>query len=177
MRNLLGFLSGLIFGLGLIVSGMANPAKVLNFLDLAGHWDPSLGFVMGGAVVVTFLGYRLAWQQGAPILAPDFDVPTSSRIDRPLILGAALGFLTYERRELESTITEQGALYARVLEDHANRTFNAVDLAMVAALEAAVSALIAPRADLGGSVAYKRYISGVVVADLLVECQQQEVQA
>ncbi|MEF9602286.1 MULTISPECIES: DUF6691 family protein [Paracoccus] len=90
MRNLLGFLSGLIFGLGLIVSGMANPAKVLNFLDLAGHWDPSLGFVMGGAVVVTFLGYRLAWQQGAPILAPDFDVPTSSRIDRPLILGAAL---------------------------------------------------------------------------------------
>ena len=59
MRNLLGFLSGLIFGLGLIVSGMANPAKVLNFLDLAGHWDPSLGFVMGGAVVVIAVRRRL----------------------------------------------------------------------------------------------------------------------
>ncbi|MFG6084139.1 DUF6691 family protein [Paracoccus litorisediminis] len=90
MRNLLGFLSGLIFGSGLIISGMANPAKVLNFLDLAGHWDPSLGFVMGGAVVVTYLGYRLVWRQGAPVLATGFDIPTSSRIDRPLILGAAL---------------------------------------------------------------------------------------
>ena len=82
MRNLLGFLSGLVFGLGLIVSGMANPAKVLNFLDLAGHWDPSLGFVMGGAVVVTYLGYRLAWRQGAPVLASGFDIPTSSIIGR-----------------------------------------------------------------------------------------------
>lgn len=90
MRIVLGFLSGLVFGLGLIISGMANPAKVLNFLDLAGSWDPSLAFVMGGAVLVTFIGYRLVWRRGTPLLASGFDIPTSSRIDRPLILGAAL---------------------------------------------------------------------------------------
>jgi uncharacterized membrane protein YedE/YeeE len=69
---------------------MANPAKVLNFLDLAGNWDPSLAFVMGGAVVVTFLGYRFAWRQEAPVLAGRFDIPSSTRIDRPLVVGAAL---------------------------------------------------------------------------------------
>ena len=90
MRNLSGFLSGLVFGLGLVISGMANPAKVLNFLDLAGAWDPSLAFVMGGAVVVAFLGYRLTWRQNAPVLSDSFDVPSSTRIDRPLIVGAAL---------------------------------------------------------------------------------------
>lgn len=90
MRNFFGFLSGLIFGLGLIISGMANPAKVLNFLDLAGNWDPSLAFVMGGAMAVTYLGYRLAWHQDAPLMAPRFDLPSSNRIDRPLVIGAAL---------------------------------------------------------------------------------------
>jgi uncharacterized membrane protein YedE/YeeE len=90
MRNLLGFLSGLVFGAGLLISGMVNPAKVLNFLDLAGAWDPSLAFVMGGAVVVTYLGYRLAWRRERPVLTDSFDVPSSTRIDRPLVVGAAL---------------------------------------------------------------------------------------
>lgn len=90
MRIALGFLSGLVFGLGLVISGMANPAKVLNFLDLAGSWDPSLAFVMGGASVTAFIGYRLVWRRPAPALEPTFDVPTNTRIDRPLITGAAL---------------------------------------------------------------------------------------
>ena len=59
MRNIIGFAAGLIFGLGLIVSGMANPAKVLNFLDILGPWDPSLAFVMGGASVTAFIGCLL----------------------------------------------------------------------------------------------------------------------
>ena len=90
MRALFGFLSGLVFGVGLVVSGMSDPAKVLNFLDVAGAWDPSLAFVMGGASVVAFLGYRLAWRRSEPLLMKRFDVPSSSRIDVPLLGGAAL---------------------------------------------------------------------------------------
>ncbi|WP_102106990.1 DUF6691 family protein [Oceaniglobus roseus] len=90
MRPILGFLAGLVFGLGLILSGMSNPAKVLNFLDIFGAWDPSLAFVMGGAVVTTFLGYRLAWRRPAPVLLPDFDIPRRGAIDTPLLAGAAL---------------------------------------------------------------------------------------
>lgn len=90
MRIALGFLSGLVFGLGLVLSGMADPAKVLNFLDLAGTWDPSLAFVMAGATVTAFIGYRLVWRRRAPVLEARFDLPANSRIDRPLILGAAL---------------------------------------------------------------------------------------
>ena len=86
MRHLLGFASGLLFGLGLVLSGMANPAKVLNFLDIVGPWDPSLGFVMGGALLVTFLGYRLTWRRSAPVLSDRFDLPSSTQIDRPLVL-------------------------------------------------------------------------------------------
>lgn len=90
MRLLLGFLSGLVFGLGLVISGMANPAKVLNFLDLAGSWDPSLAFVMAGASITAFLGYRLVWRRSAPVLEAAFTLPTQTRIDRSLIAGAAL---------------------------------------------------------------------------------------
>lgn len=90
MRVLWGFLAGLVFGLGLVISGMANPAKVLNFLDLAGAWDPSLALVMAGATVTTFVGYRLVWRRKAPLLAQGFALPTSHAIDRPLILGAVL---------------------------------------------------------------------------------------
>jgi uncharacterized membrane protein YedE/YeeE len=90
MRNLTGFLSGLVFGLGLVVSGMSNPAKVLNFLDIAGAWDPSLGFVMGGALATTFVGYRLVWRRPAPVLADRFHLPTATGVDRPLLLGAVL---------------------------------------------------------------------------------------
>ena len=83
-------LSGFIFGLGLVISGMSNPAKVLNFLDVTGSWDPSLAFVMAGAVFVTSIGYRLILRQKAPKFADAFAVPTRSDIDTPLIAGAAI---------------------------------------------------------------------------------------
>ncbi|WOI58154.1 DUF6691 family protein [Palleronia sp. LCG004] len=90
MRTLLGFLSGLVFGLGLVVSGMSDPAKVLNFLDLAGPWDPSLAFVMAGATITAFIGYRIVWRRPAPAFEPRFEIPGRVRIDTPLILGASL---------------------------------------------------------------------------------------
>ncbi len=90
MRIFFGLLSGLVFGIGLIVSGMADPAKVLNFLDLFGAWDPSLAFVMGGASLTAFVGYRLAWKQSTPMLLPKFDIPTASDIDGKLLTGAAV---------------------------------------------------------------------------------------
>lgn len=90
MGLLVNGIIGLIFGLGLVVSGMSNPAKVLNFLDLAGTWDPSLAFVMGGAVIVTFVGYRIVWQRKAPIFDTKFHVPTRTDIDKRLIVGPAL---------------------------------------------------------------------------------------
>ena len=90
MALLVQFLAGLIFGLGLIVSGMVDPAKVLNFLDLAGHWDPSLAFVMGGALVVTAIGYRLVLRRPRPLLADSFRLPASRRIDARVIVGPAI---------------------------------------------------------------------------------------
>lgn len=90
MRSAFGFLSGLVFGIGLIVSGMADPAKVMNFLDIFGSWDPSLAFVMGGATLTAFLGYRLVWRRRAPVLASSFDIPASIAIDRPLLVGATV---------------------------------------------------------------------------------------
>ncbi|KPB00966.1 DUF6691 family protein [Ahrensia marina] len=90
MRILFGFLSGLVFGIGLVISGMSNPAKVLNFLDVFGAWDPSLAFVMGGATLVTFIGYRVILQREHPVLLTDFQLPTSTAIDKPLLVGAAL---------------------------------------------------------------------------------------
>ncbi|MFN3208862.1 MAG: DUF6691 family protein [Roseovarius sp.] len=83
-------LTGLIFGAGITLSGMINPAKVLNFLDVAGSWDPSLAFVMGGAVAVTFVGYRLVWRRPAPLFSDRFRLPTATRIDRRLVGGSAL---------------------------------------------------------------------------------------
>jgi len=90
MRPLLGFAAGLLFGVGLVVAGMTDPAKVLNFLDVAGTWDPSLAFVMGGALVTTFLGYRLVWQREAPFAMPSFQLPQQHNVDAPLLTGAAL---------------------------------------------------------------------------------------
>ncbi|WP_316015852.1 DUF6691 family protein [Roseobacter sp. HKCCA0434] len=90
MRGLFGFAAGLVFGIGLIVSGMADPAKVLNFLDIFGSWDPSLAFVMGGASLTAFVGYRLVWIRPKPLLMPDFQIPDKTRIDRPLLTGAAI---------------------------------------------------------------------------------------
>jgi len=90
MRHLVGFLAGLLFGLGLLISGMANPAKVQNFLDLAGSFDPSLLFVMLGAVATTFLGYRFILRWPRPMLSARFFVPSTRNVDLHLILGAAL---------------------------------------------------------------------------------------
>lgn len=90
MRILTGLIAGLIFGLGLILSGMSNPAKVLNFLDILGPWDPSLAFVMGGASVTAFIGYRLIWKRSAPLLGAKFDLPTRDDVDAPLLAGSAL---------------------------------------------------------------------------------------
>ena len=81
MKSIFAALAGLIFGLGLVILGMANPAKVQNFLDIFGTWDPSLAFVMGGAVIVTFIGYRLVWRRDAPLFEGRFQVPTSATID------------------------------------------------------------------------------------------------
>lgn len=90
MRLIASYLIGLIFGIGISVSGMANPAKVLNFFDVAGTWDPSLIFVMGGALVVTFIGYRLVLQRPKPILDAKFQLPTNTHLDARLIGGAAV---------------------------------------------------------------------------------------
>lgn len=81
---------GLVFGIGIVVSGMANPAKVLNFFDLFGTWDPSLIFVMGSALLVTFVGYRLVLRRPAPIFHRTFHLPTKRDLDAPLIAGSAL---------------------------------------------------------------------------------------
>jgi uncharacterized protein len=91
MPHALGaLLAGILFGLGLAVSQMINPAKVLGFLDFAGAWDPSLAVVMAGALGVTAVGYRLALSRPAPLLAARFDLPTLREIDRRLLAGAVL---------------------------------------------------------------------------------------
>ena len=84
-------LAGLVFGLGLVVSGMANPAKVLGFLDLAGAWDPSLAFVMAGAIAVAALAFALAKKRTVSFLGAAMKLPGSSRdIDRRLVIGSVL---------------------------------------------------------------------------------------
>jgi hypothetical protein len=90
MRAVAAFVSGLAFALGLGLSGMTQPAKVIGFLDVAGRWDPSLALVMGGAVLVTLVTFALVLRRRAPVLAPSFDLPVQTRIDRPLVVGAIL---------------------------------------------------------------------------------------
>jgi uncharacterized membrane protein YedE/YeeE len=90
MSFAINLLLGLVFGVGLVISGMADPAKVLNFLDLFGTWDPSLAFVMGGAVIVAFVGYRLVFRRGRPLLDSAFHVPSRKDIDGRLLAGAAI---------------------------------------------------------------------------------------
>ncbi len=85
-----GLLCGMVFGLGLAVAQMTDPRKVLGFLDLAGAWDASLIFVMGGALAVTVPGFRLVLQRGAPRLAGCFHLPAGNTVDAPLLTGAAL---------------------------------------------------------------------------------------
>lgn len=90
MNILFALISGLIFGLGLIISGMANPAKVQNFLDLFGMWDPSLAFVMGGAVLITAPGYWLVRKRSKPFFASAFQIPTRKDFDKKLIIGSSI---------------------------------------------------------------------------------------
>jgi hypothetical protein len=84
------FVCGLIFGAGLLISGMTQPEKVLGFLDIFGAWDATLAFVMAGAVAVASAGFALAKRRGVPILAEKLQWPTRSDIDTPLVVGAAL---------------------------------------------------------------------------------------
>lgn len=90
MQIMMALIIGLIFGLGLIVSGMADPSKVLNFLDLAGDWDPSLAFVMGGAIVVGLFAFRFASRMQKSLLGEAMRLPTATNLDRRLIAGSLL---------------------------------------------------------------------------------------
>ena len=89
-RTFVALFAGMLFGLGLAVSGMMNPAKVVGFLDVAGEWDPTLAFVMGGALLVTVPAFRLILNRPRPILADGFALPTKSALDGRLLGGAAL---------------------------------------------------------------------------------------
>ncbi|RWK65704.1 DUF6691 family protein [Mesorhizobium sp.] len=90
MSFLVNLLLGLLFGIGLVVSGMSDPAKVLNFLDLFGSWDPSLALVIGSAVLITFLGYRLVLKRDAPIVGGTFHLPARKDIDARVLTGPAI---------------------------------------------------------------------------------------
>jgi len=90
MKHASALLIGLLFGLGLVISGMINPNKVLAFLDIFGDWDASLAFVMGGAVVVTFFGFRWIGLAGKPWFDLTYNMPTLSHIDSRLVIGAIL---------------------------------------------------------------------------------------
>lgn len=90
MHIVVSLVAGLVFGIGIMVSGMASPAKVMNFFDVAGSWDPSLMFVMGGALITTLIGYQLIFKKARPISAPSFHLPTKSDIDLRLVGGSAV---------------------------------------------------------------------------------------
>jgi uncharacterized membrane protein YedE/YeeE len=90
MASIFSLLAGAVFGIGLIISGMANPAKVLGFLDLAGNWDPSLAFVMAGAIVVGSLGFTIARRRSSSLLGLQMRIPTATQIDRRLVGGSLL---------------------------------------------------------------------------------------
>lgn len=83
-------LAGVLFGCGLTVSQMINPAKVISFLDISGNWDPSLAFVMGAALTITFIGYRTVLKRKIPLLVDKFQLPSRSDADTKLIFGASI---------------------------------------------------------------------------------------
>jgi uncharacterized membrane protein YedE/YeeE len=89
-RTLSAGLIGLVFGTGIALSGMANPAKVLNFFDIAGAWDPSLALVMLSALVVTAIGYRFVLKRDKPVVEARFHLPTGRRLDLSLVAGSAI---------------------------------------------------------------------------------------
>lgn len=84
------FLAGVVFSWGLVIAGMTQPSKVIGFLDFGGNWDPSLAFVMGGAILVHAVAYRLVSGRSSPLFALSFQIPTRRSIDAPLVLGAVL---------------------------------------------------------------------------------------
>ena len=90
MRNICSLTSGLLFGLGLAISSMINPGKIVGFLDVTGNWDPSLAFVMGGAVAITALTFRPILKRPTPILTNKFYLPSRTKLDSKLIFGAAI---------------------------------------------------------------------------------------
>jgi uncharacterized protein len=90
LRILAAAAIGLVFGAGIAISGMANPAKVLNFFDVFGTWDPSLMLVMATALAVTFIGYRLVLRRAAPLLDAKFHLPTGRDLDLPLVAGSTV---------------------------------------------------------------------------------------
>jgi len=90
IRSIVAFAVGVLFAVGLGVSGMTHPSKVLAFLDVTGNWDPSLAFVMAGGVLVNFTVFRRALRRGAPIVARSFAMPTKTEVNAPLIAGAAI---------------------------------------------------------------------------------------
>jgi len=90
MQIIVALVAGLIFGLGIMISGMASPAKVLNFFDIAGAWDPSLAFVMGGALLTTLIGYRLAFSRSESLVSGKFHLPAQGGVDGRLIAGAII---------------------------------------------------------------------------------------
>lgn len=90
MGFVVNLLIGLLFGVGLVISGMTDPAKVQNFLDIAGNWDPSLAFVMGGAVLVAMAGFRLVFRRGRPVAEGSFHLPAKTEIDMPVLVGPAI---------------------------------------------------------------------------------------
>lgn len=87
MNAFTALLAGLLFGIGLIISGMTNPAKIIGFLDLFGKWDPSLAFVMGGALLVGTIAFRFAGKRQRALLGNPINIPTRRDIDRRLVLG------------------------------------------------------------------------------------------
>ena len=143
-RVIAALVSGLLFGLGLTVSEMIDPTKVIGFLDLAGDWDPSLAFVMVTAIPIAAIGYAVARRFRAPLCAPSFNLPARSEIDWRLVLGAVLfgigwGTVGYCPGPARASVS---------LGDTANLTFVAAMLAGMGAYSAieAVRAIRSTRA-------------------------------
>lgn len=90
MTQMVALLIGAVFGGGLYLAGMTNPSKIVNFLDIAGTWDPSLIFVMGGGIPVAAIGFFILKKREKPLIFDDIQVPTHGVIDRPLVIGSVL---------------------------------------------------------------------------------------
>ncbi|MDC0649568.1 YeeE/YedE family protein [Alphaproteobacteria bacterium] len=89
-RLITALIIGAVFGIGLAIAGMLNPIKVVGFLDVFGDWDPSLAFVMSGGALVNAIGHRFVMKRKAPIQCATFSMPTSTNIDKPLVIGSVI---------------------------------------------------------------------------------------